>query len=233
MVSDAWDAVCLHWTNFLRWKFYINDLSGSRLCNVQVKHSWESTGRRWCLSPEIEVAGTGGQRLDRNWCAEMEGGCFCQMLRGRGAQGFQVGHSALRRTAVAEAGEKERREADSRVLQGGENVCSGLTQPGFKSWFCYFLLAFCYLCGCWFSHLYRRVTVLFHRGPWMFFGFCFIFGSSLLCVGFLWLWWTGATLLIAVTSLVAEHRLLARRLQYLRHAGLVALWHVDSSQSRD
>ena len=50
------------------------------------------------------------------------------MLRGREVQGFQVGQSALRRAAVAEAGEKE-----SRVLQGGENVCSGLTQPGFTS----------------------------------------------------------------------------------------------------
>ena len=138
MLSDAWDAVCLHWTSFLRWSFFINDLSGSSLCNVQAKHSrhsWESRGRRWCLSPEIEVAGTGGQRLDRSWCAEMERGRSCQMmLRGREVQGFQVGQSALRRAAVAEAGEKE-----SRVLQGGENVCSGLTQPGFTSWFCHFL----------------------------------------------------------------------------------------------
>ena len=146
MLSDAWDAVCLHWTSFLRWSFFINDLSGSSLCNVQAKHrrhSWESRGRRWCLSPEIEVAGTGGQRLDRSWCAEMERGRSCQMmLRGREVQGFQVGQSALRRAAVAEAGEKERKEADSRVLQGGENVCSGLTQPGFTSWFCHFLRHF-------------------------------------------------------------------------------------------
>ena len=142
-----------------------------------VSVSWDLLRLKWLA---LEVRGWTG-----TWCAEMEGGCFCQMLRGRRAQGFHLGQSALRRAAEAEAGGKERREADSRVLQGGENVCSGLTQPGFKSWFCYFLLAFCYLCGCWFSHMYRRVTVLFHRGPWVFFGFCFIFGSSLLCVGFL------------------------------------------------
>ena len=64
------------------------------------------------------------------------------MLRGQEAQGFQVGQSALRRAAVAEAGEKERKEADSRVLQRGENVCSGPTQPGFTSRFCRFLWHF-------------------------------------------------------------------------------------------
>ena len=40
-------------------------------------------------------------------------------------------------------------------------------------------------------------------------------------------------LLIAVASLVAEHRLWVRELQQLWHTGLVALWHVESSWIRD
>ena len=39
--------------------------------------------------------------------------------------------------------------------------------------------------------------------------------------------------LIAVASLVAEHRLWVRELQQLWHTGLVALWHVESSWIRD
>ena len=40
-------------------------------------------------------------------------------------------------------------------------------------------------------------------------------------------------LLIVVASLVEEHRLWDVQAQQLRHIGLVALWHVKSSQTRD
>ena len=60
-------------------------------------------------------------------------------------------------------------------------------------------------------------------------------GSSLLLAGFLWLWQAGITLvalyerLIVVASLVADHGLWVCGRQRLRHTGLVAPRHVESS----
>lgn len=81
-----------------------------------------------------------------------------------GTMGFQVGQSPLKRAAVDEAGEKERKEAGNRVLHGRRNDALGSDQPEFKSWFYLLLAVFCYRCGCWFSHLYMRITVLSHSG---------------------------------------------------------------------
>ena len=60
--------------------------------------------------------------------------------------------------------------------------------------------------------------------------FPLIFG----CLGFLWLWQAGAALCRgAQASYCYSFSCCGARAQYLRHPGLVALWHVGFPQTRD